>query len=330
MMVAQRVDVVILTHNRKHEALRTIERMQAADAVGTIVVVDNASTDATTEAIARRFPGVLTVRLPRNVGAAARNFGVRETRAPYVAFCDDDTWWSARSLRRAATVLDAFPPIGVITGRVLVGDTEADDPTNERMRCSPFANDLALPGSEVFGFLAGACVFRRRAFLQTGGYHPRFFIGGEEALIAIDLKVAGWRMAYVPDVTVHHHPSTARNAGARSRLLIRNALWSAWLRRPLHNALVESARQLAKADFADAASAFASALRGLPWIVRERRVVPPDVERAIQKRDAFDAQFQYDGSSLPSSRVFNPDAGVPIDADIPAHKNGGRSPAFRP
>ena len=328
-MISSRViDVVILTHNRKHEALRTIARMRAADAVGSIVVVDNGSGDATADAIASRFPNVRTVRLPRNIGAAARNAGVRETRTPYVAFCDDDTWWSPPSLTRAASILDAYPQFGVITGRVLVGPKEIDDPTNERMQRSPFANELGFPGSEVLGFLAGACVFRRRAFLQAGGYQPRFFIGGEEALLAIDLAVAGWRMGYVPDVVAHHYPSAIRNAIDRRWLLIRNALWCAWLRRPIGSAIAQTRAQLSSARFGDALRGLFSALRGMPWVLRERRVVPAHVERAIAAREAFEATFEsMKNPSAARRRVHvSRGASVPTHADNRARRNDAHNP----
>ena len=42
--------------------------------------------------------------LDKNHGALARNLGVRATQAPYVAFSDDDSWWQAGSLGRAASI----------------------------------------------------------------------------------------------------------------------------------------------------------------------------------------------------------------------------------
>ena len=47
-------------------------------------------------------------------------------------------------------------------------------------------------------------------------------------------------------------------------------------------------------DAGDASLAALAALRGLPWVLRERRVVPPHVEKALRVRDAFDARVQSD------------------------------------
>src|SRR5206468_925126 len=153
---------------------------------------------------------------------------------PYVALCDDDTRWEPGSLRRAADLFDQYPRLAVLTGRVLVGPGHRLDPTCELMAASPVRPRVALPGPALLGFLAGASMVRRSAFLQAGGFERRFFIGGEEELLTLDLLSAGWELAYVDDVVVHHEPSQAgRDTSGRRRVSIRNHLWVAWLRYPL-------------------------------------------------------------------------------------------------
>jgi GT2 family glycosyltransferase len=290
-MIGERVSIVVLTFNRRAEILRTLSRLADIDASIAIIVVDNGSTDGTRQAIAEHFRRVRVIRLPRNIGAAGRNTGVRECATPYVAFCDDDTWWLPESLLCAAAALDAHPKLAAVTARVLVGEQRRDDPTNARMASSPFPNALGVRGKEVFGLLAGASMVRRAAFLDAGGYHPRLFLGREEALLAIDLAVAGWHMAYVPDAIVCHYPSKLRDRAARRHFVIRNALWCTWLRRPLRSAWHETRKWLAESHRDRAALRDAlAALHGLPWVLRERRVVPDRIERALRTLDLFDAR----------------------------------------
>lgn len=273
-----RISVVILTHNRADEAIRTVAHMRELAERPRLVVVDNASSDGTAERITARFPEVTLIRLPRNIGAAARNVGVKEVETPYVAFCDDDTIWAPGSLAQACEVLDAWPGIAVLTAHVLVGEAWRDDPACAMMDASPLPSH-GLPGKAVLGFLAGACVFRRERFLESGGYEPRFLIGGEEALLAIDIVARGHVIVYTRALTVHHQPSTRRNVRERQRHTVRNALWVAWLRRPLWSALARSADIVKRAGFTDAAlCGFVDAARELPWVLRERRVIPPSVE----------------------------------------------------
>src|SRR5581483_5401490 len=141
-----------------------------------IVVVDNGSTDGTAAAVRQRFPMVRCLRLARNRGAAARNAGVQACRRPYIALCDDDTWWEPGSLRRAADLLDAHPSLAVLTARVLVGTEDRLDPTCAAMAASPLPAPPGLPGAAILGFLAGASVVRRAAVLAAGGFEPRFFL----------------------------------------------------------------------------------------------------------------------------------------------------------
>jgi N-acetylglucosaminyl-diphospho-decaprenol L-rhamnosyltransferase len=278
-----RVGVVVLTHNRAAEVTRTIERMLALPERPPVVVVDNGSTDGTSERLRSRFSSVEVIRLQRNIGAAARNIGVQRCRRPYVALCDDDTWWEPGSLRRAADVLDAHPSVAVVTGTVLVGERERVDPTCLLMARSPLPRPPGLDLPATLGFLAGASLVRRDAFLATGGFDPRLALGGEEELLALDLARAGWALAYCADATIHHYPSPRRDAASRRWLLARNRLWVAWLRRPLPAALTKTVIAAGRGvRDRDARRGFAAALRGIPWITRQRRVIPPDVERRLR------------------------------------------------
>lgn len=276
-----RVGLVILTRDRRERVRETVARARALPERPAIVVVDNASRDATAAALGRE-PGLCIVRNHRNRGAAGRNDGARRVRAPYVAFSDDDAWWAPGALARAADHLDRHPHTAVVTARVLVGEAEREDPTCAAMAASPLAAGGA-DGVPVVGFLAGACVMRRAAFEQARGYEPRLFLGAEESLLALDLLAAGWSLVYLRDVVAHHHPSPQRDAPGRRALLRRNALWVALLRRPwrvvrlaLADALAEAAAERATAQL------LLSTLRHLPWLLARRRPVPASVERMVR------------------------------------------------
>jgi GT2 family glycosyltransferase len=283
--VDARVGVSILTHNRVDEVCRTVARMLALPERPRVVVVDNGSTDGTAATLRARFPEVRCLVLQGNLGAAGRNAGIAALETPYVALCDDDTWWEPGSLARAAALLDAYPRLAVLTGRVLVGPENRLDPTCQEMADSPIRGAGPLPGPALVGFLAGASMIRRSAFLQVGGFEPRFFIGGEEELLTLDLLSAGWELAYVEDVVVHHHPSEAsRDMSRRRATVARNHLWVAWMRYPWRWAVRSTARTAwaARRDPAKRAG-LRAALPGLPWALRRRRAVPAEVQRRLRQ-----------------------------------------------
>lgn len=279
----ERVTVVVLTHNRAHEVLCTVGHLARLPEAPPIIVVDNASRDGTAELIAERFPDVRVLRMDENAGAAARNVGIGHASTDYVALCDDDTWWTEGSLGSAADILDRHANVAVVTARVLVGPEQREDPTCRAMAESPLPRPFGSPGPAILGFLAGASLVRRSAFLEVGGFEPRFFIGGEEALVAYDLIEAGWSILYAAGPTVRHMPSRHRDAAQRRRLLIRNGLWLAWMRRPYASAWRETRRSLRRlAQDRAVRDGFRDALTGLPWVWRRRRVISPRVEALIR------------------------------------------------
>jgi len=277
------VGIVLATRDRRASVLRTIDRLRRLDERPAIVLVDNGSTDGTAAAVRATFAGVDVVELGGNHAAAARNAGARRLDCPYVAFCDDDSWWAPGALPRAADVLDAHPRLALVAARVLVGEEERLDPVCEAMARSPLPRAPGAPGPAILGFVACGAVVRRDALLDAGGFDRRYGVGGEEQPLALSLAAAGWQLAYRPDVVAHHHPATGGRAG-RTATVIRNDMWSAWLRRPVPAALRVTARVVVGAARRPVplAKGLAAALAGTPWVVRERRVLPEPVERAVR------------------------------------------------
>lgn len=278
-----RITVVVLTYNRHRELHRCLEQLTALPEHPAIVVVDNGSTDGTAACVSRGFPQVELLRAPSNLGAAGRNLGVRRVRTPYVAFSDDDTWWAPGSLLAAADLLDAHPRIAVLNARILVGPEAREDPACGIMAQSPLGHVEGV-GPALGGFMAGACAMRTRAYLRAGGYWTAFFIGGEESLLAMDILDAGHQIVYAPRLCVHHWPSAERDTGLRRRLLVRNAIWTAWLRLPLLLALRRTGCCLRRLpDKRQRWGALADALSGSMNVLTRRRVLKPDTCRMLMR-----------------------------------------------
>jgi GT2 family glycosyltransferase len=260
--------VVIATRDRRDSLLRSVAAIEALPERPPIVVVDNASSDGTAEAVTANFPAVELLALERNRGIGARNLGLERLHTRFVAFSDDDSWWSPGALARAAATFSRHPAVGLLAARILVGSERRLDQVSALMEGPA---PPGLPGPRVSGFLACGVVVRREAFLAAGGFCERFLIGAEETLLAIDMRAAGWELCYAPDVVAVHAPHPA-SRGGRSSLLLRNELWTSWLRRPAGRALRDTAGLLRAASHDDTARrALLSAVAGLPWALRARR-----------------------------------------------------------
>jgi GT2 family glycosyltransferase len=278
-----RTSVVVITRDRRSKVVDCVARLLALPEHPQIIVVDNDSSDGTADAVEGQYPSVDVVRLERNLGAAGRTIGARRATTPYVAFSDDDSWWTAGALERAADILDRAPRLAVLAARVLVGPEGHLDPVCRSMRSSPLG-DVPEVGPRVLGFVACGAVVRRSAYLEVGGFHPRYGVGGEEALLALDLAERRWECAYADDVVAHHCPSPVRDRSARRVRDVRNDMWTLWLRRPLVSALAETARVLARLFHdREVRAGMRQALAGVHWIVRERAPVSPSTERALRR-----------------------------------------------
>ncbi|MCW2869009.1 glycosyltransferase [Actinacidiphila oryziradicis] len=291
-----RTTVVVITRDRRDDLLHTLGLLAALPERPPVTVVDNGSADGTAQAVRARHPAVRLLTPGRNLGAVGRNLAAREVTTPYLAFCDDDSWWEPGSLAGAADLLDAHKGVASVTARILVHPRSDlpvapvepyEDPVIAELRHSPIPAPGWLPGPALGSFLAAATVLRTDAFRAAGGFSPRLWLGGEEELLAADLAALGWWLLYADELTAHHCPSPHRDPTLRRRHGIRNTLWFSWLRRSAPAALRRTVR-LAATVPRDTVSvrAFAEAAAGLPWVLRERRPLPRAVEEGLRLLEA--------------------------------------------
>ncbi|MEW2578582.1 glycosyltransferase family 2 protein [Streptomyces syringium] len=146
-----RTTVIVITHNRRDELLHTLDRLAALPERPPVTVVDNASTDHTAHAVRTHHPGVTLLTPGRNLGAAGRNLAARLATTPYLAFCDDDSWWEPGSLTGAADLLQAHPRLAAVTARILVHPAPAQappTPAEEPSAQAPFTPAEQPPAEE--------------------------------------------------------------------------------------------------------------------------------------------------------------------------------------
>jgi glycosyltransferase involved in cell wall biosynthesis len=102
------VSVVIPTFNRWPMVVEAVASVMAQSGVGMeLIIVDDGSTDGTAEGLPRLAEELRTaerpvriLRTPNRGPAAARNKGVADARAPFIAFLDSDDLWQPFKLQR--------------------------------------------------------------------------------------------------------------------------------------------------------------------------------------------------------------------------------------
>jgi glycosyltransferase involved in cell wall biosynthesis len=107
------VSVVIPTYNRAQWLRESIcSALQQSHRALEILVVDDGSTDDTTEVCAAFGPPVRRIPQAHAGAAVARNRGLREARGEYIAFLDSDDLWEPRKLEIHLDVHRALPQVG--------------------------------------------------------------------------------------------------------------------------------------------------------------------------------------------------------------------------
>ncbi|MGH9011167.1 MAG: glycosyltransferase family 2 protein, partial [Acidimicrobiia bacterium] len=198
----------------------------AQDPPAELVVVDNASTDGSLEALRQAHPGVRVVSSGDNLGyARAANLGIAATDAPVVAVLNPDTVLGpgvARALT-ARFAADAklgaagprlhnpdgsvypsarqIPSLVDAVGHGLLFFVWPDNPFTGRYRET--GADPARPRD--VDWVSGAAIWLRRAALDdVGGWDERYFMYVEDVDLCWRLRRACWRVAYEPAGTVEH------------------------------------------------------------------------------------------------------------------------------
>jgi glycosyltransferase involved in cell wall biosynthesis len=106
------VSVIIPTYNRGALVARAVESALGAVRPGDeVIVVDDGSTDDTAERLSS-YAGRIRYLLSAPVGpGAVRNLGIREARAPLVAFLDSDDEWMPDKLELQRSVMACRPDV---------------------------------------------------------------------------------------------------------------------------------------------------------------------------------------------------------------------------
>ena len=252
------VSVVVCTRDRAEDLNRCLVSLsRCTPAPAEIIVVDNAPTNGTTEAVVRLHPGVRYVREPRAGLSHARNTGVRTAAGSIIAFTDDDVEVSTDWIVRIAAPF-ADPEGACVTGIVLPADLSGEAACLFEFTVGAFGKEFAPKRYErtfldrewwrapdVWRVGAGASMaIRRQAFAEVGLFDPRLGAGAsgcsEDSEFWFRLLQAGRVCIYDPAAVVfHHHRSDLTGLSRQLRAYTRGHVVALFVqfaqdRRPCH------------------------------------------------------------------------------------------------
>jgi len=253
------LDVIIVSYNTRADTLACLAALVAPPPrdLGTILVVDNASSDGTVDAVRGAWPRVEVVALERNGGfAAANNVGFARTTAPLVLLLNSDTIVPPGAIDVLADRLEATGAVAagprlvneagrpeVSFGRMLTPVAEAVQLLRGRLARSSAAwarrrTDQHVSEERDVDWVSGACLLVRRDAAHAAGFlDERFFLYEEDVDFCAALRARGGRVLFTPRATVVHRGgrSGAPKSGQydRSHVLFYDKHaphWAPWLR----------------------------------------------------------------------------------------------------
>jgi glycosyltransferase involved in cell wall biosynthesis len=188
------ISFIVPAYNEEHELAATLSAIRAAASDTAqpyeIIVVDDASTDATPEIALRA--GAKMIAINRRQIAAARNAGGRAAQGEYLFFIDADTRIDRAHVSGGIAALES----GYVGGSARV-EMDGFVPIWGRMLLRGFS-------SLYFGLNLGAGAFlftTRRNFDLVGGFDEQYF-AGEEVYFSLELKkLGGFKVLREPVVT---------------------------------------------------------------------------------------------------------------------------------
>lgn len=227
MCSAPRVTVVVVASSVRPELERCFDSIvRFAGMEVETILVDNASTDDTVDWVTATHPRIEIVTLPRNVGVAARDQGLRRARAPYTMFLDSDAMLTPGALPSMVDALDANPSWGLVGPRLEYADGTLQLSTRRfpprllpLLRRPPLSRFLEngrtvrrhLMADDPHDrtrpvlYVLGACqLFRTSLARMAGPFDERVFLGWDDADWCIRIWEAGGEVVYLPEATVVH------------------------------------------------------------------------------------------------------------------------------
>ena len=211
------VSIVILNWNGKsnvEQCLKSLQRISYKPVE--IIVVDNASSDGSTDFVKKYFPSVRVISLKKNVGySGGNNAGIRASRGKYVLILNNDTEVNKRFLESLVNRMELDTSIGCIQPKLLyVSDKNLLNAVGSFFTSTGFLYHYGYRkqssrkqynrSMKIYSAKGAAMLLRKSALEKIGLFDEDFFIYFEETDLCHRLWLAGYTVIYEPMSVVYH------------------------------------------------------------------------------------------------------------------------------
>ena len=207
------VTVVVVTYRAAGFLGETLAGLAAQTVPHRLLIIDNASTDGTSEVIAAVAPTATVLRLPTNTGfAGGMAAALPLVRTRFVALLNDDAVPRPEWLAELLAAADGDAGAAAWTSLMVLRDRpDIVNNLGAALNKHWYGIDVAAGADvrtvpsrvlQVFGFCGGAALLRTSAVRAVGGFPAEFFLYYEDLDTSWRLRRAGWTIRSVPAAVV--------------------------------------------------------------------------------------------------------------------------------
>ena len=219
-MSEPRATVLITTKDRKEELRLALRSALAQTVPIEVLVIDDGSTDGTSDMIRAEFPEIRCQREETSHGLIARrNQGARLARAPVVVSIDDDAEFSSPQVVEQTLRDFDHPRIAAVA--IPFVNVRQDGTVRQ---VAPESQGCYV----TYAYVGTAHAVSRDIFLQVGGYREHFVHQGEEGDLCLRLLAAGYVVRLGRADPIRHYESPRRDFRRMDYYGRRNDILFAW------------------------------------------------------------------------------------------------------
>lgn len=197
--------------------------------------MDNCSTDGSQDMVITEFPDILYIRSFKNIGADARNLGLKKARGEIIITLDDDIFGiTDKDIHFIVKRFESEEGLGALNFKVV--DAFCGRICNWVHHCE--IDKYSDKEFVTYEITEGAVAFRKSALTAAGYYPDGFFLSHEGPDLALRILNKGYSVVYTPGISVvHHHSKAGRKNWLNYYYDTRNLLWLAARNLPLSYAI---------------------------------------------------------------------------------------------
>lgn len=217
-----KTSIIIVTYNGltfTRQCLSSLFLHHSSDEIE-VIVVDNNSSDQSTDILSKEYPSVRFVLLPENKGfGPANNIGANAATGEILFFVNNDTVFTSNIIEPLVAQITRNAGSGIIGPKLLNEDGSfqisfgkfptiaAERESKAAIRDHAYDNDrLNLSGLSVQqDWVTGAALMiKREVFRLTGGFDEQYFMYFEDVDLCKRVSDAGYTIHFVPSVSMIH------------------------------------------------------------------------------------------------------------------------------